>query len=158
MEIRLICGFSGSGKSTYAKLLANENNWIIINDDSIVSMLHGDPKTYDKELKVLYKSLENIIVAFGVSLSKSVIIDRPNLTKQTRKRWISLAKCYDVPVTISINSMTDYTYLDTLVERRMTNGRGHTSDYWKNVINDQMKRFQYPSINEGFNKIYYFSS
>lgn len=100
--LNLLCGMIASGKSTLCHKLA-QNNWLIINDDSIVNALHGNNYTlYNKKLKPLYKLIENTMINGCVLMGVDAVIDRTCLSKEMRSRYITLAKTLDVPIICTV--------------------------------------------------------
>lgn len=152
-RIYVLIGMIASGKSTYCRNAA-KNNQLIMNDDALVNLLHADDYTlYNKELKILYKSLENNIVSFGLCMGKSVVIDRGlNVSIQGRQRWVALARSFDVPCEAIVLPLSNP---ETHAKRRYeSDPRGHTYDYWFNVANKHYEAYRPPSIEEGFDKIH----
>ena len=80
----IMCGLSGSGKSTIATQIANKNpNTIIVSSDAIREELTGnyeDQEHNEEVFKIFYdrirKNLEN---------KKNVIADATNLTMKSRR-------------------------------------------------------------------------
>lgn len=154
MKIQLLIGMIASAKSHYAKNAAKQG-LIIVNDDDIVTSLHGGDYTlYDKKLKVLYKSIENTIVSFALSIGKSVIIDRGvNISLQGRKRWIALAKSFDVLCEAIVFEKQSP---ETHAQRRFNHDpRGLSYQFWLNCAKEHNNKYISPSQEEGFNVIHY---
>jgi len=131
MRLELLVGNIASGKSTYCRQAA-EMGKIIVNDDSIVNSLHaGNYKLYDKDLKPLYKSVENTVVHNALSMGRTVVIDRPNVRRRARQRYIGLAKSLDAEVAII---MFKQDALEIHASRRADgDSRGYNYDYWLDV-------------------------
>ena len=152
-KISVLVGMIASGKSTYCKQAAKHGS-IILNDDAIVKMLHADDYTlYDKKLKLIYKSIENNIISLALCAGRSIIIDRGlNVSKQGRKRWLALAKSFDVECHAIIMPKDTP---EVHAERRFkSDGRGHPHEYWSRVANHHESVYSYPTVEEGFNEIH----
>ncbi len=102
MENKLIilCGISGSGKSTFATNYIKENpNILRINRDSIRLTLVGDLNGYyqRKNLNLIEREVtrleEEMINHLGLS-RWSIIIDNTNLKQSYIKNWITLNTIY----------------------------------------------------------------
>ncbi len=131
MKIELLCGPIASGKSTYCREAGNEGA-IILNDDSIVTAIHGgDYRLYQKSLKPLYKIIENTIVGTALAMGLRVVVDRPNHSMGMRRRFIALGHSFDVPVHLVVFKR-DTPEVHGL-RRFNSDARGHTIDYWINV-------------------------
>ena len=153
-KIYILVGHIASGKSTYCRNAAKVGQ-IIINDDSIVNLLHADNYTlYDKNLKILYKSVENTILSTSLCLGKSIIIDCGlNVSIKGRQRWLALAKSYDVECSaIVLPRSTPEVHA---ARRTQSDARGHDYVYWLDVAKHHNSIYNNPSIVEGFNKVYF---
>lgn len=150
--IEILIGNIASGKSTYCSKRANEGA-VILNDDAIVNGLHCDQyELYDKELKPLYKSVENQIVTSALTLGRDVVVDRGlNLTPSSRRRFIGLGHSLDSEVVAVIFSFEDpQVHAD---RRKRHDLRNHTPEYWLKVATVFHNKYVPPSDDEGFDKI-----
>lgn len=150
--IECLVGTIASGKSTYCKQRANQGA-VIINDDAIVEAVHaGNYKLYSKELKPLYKSVETQIFLSAVALGKDIVIDRGlSLTRNSRLRWIGLAKSFDQIILARIFKF-ELPYIHA--KRRFdSDSRGLPFIYWWNVALQHTSIYEEPSYDEGFERI-----
>lgn len=149
--LTLLIGNIASGKSTYCREKAAEGA-IIVNDDAIVAAVHGGDYTlYSKDLKPLYKTVENTIVSVALAIGKDVIIDRPNLTVPSRRRFIALAQSLDIKVKAVV-----FPFMDPLVhaDRRVKHdSRGYDYSYWFDVAHQKHIQYIAPLHSEGFDFI-----
>jgi len=83
LELIILIGFPGSGKSTFA--LKYYNNYVYINQD------------LDKKIQNLDKKIHN-----AVKDNKSIIIDNTNMDSISRKHYIDMIKDYDYVIKIII--------------------------------------------------------
>ena len=139
MEVYILCGLPGSGKSTWAM----KQKGIIINRDSLRTMIHGKYK-YDADLEPLIKDMAKELLCVALNAGHNVIIDETNLTKAKRKFWTNIinnsAATYCVWFTETYNNL----------ENRMTDSRGISREKWSEVIEVMKKSFEKPDIYEGF--------
>lgn len=153
MKLQILCGMVASGKSTYCRFAARQGI-ISVNDDAIVTMLHADDYTlYSTDLKLLYKSVENHIIATALAMGRSVVVDRGlNLSPEGRRRWIALAHSFDVPCEAIIFKNDG----PECHARRRANAdnRGHSLEYWTRVAEYHNSLYIPPAIEEGFDAIY----
>jgi predicted kinase len=131
MRLELLVGPIASGKSTYCRKAAKDGA-IILNDDSIVTAVHGgDYRLYCESLKPLYKAVENSLLSTALAMGLRVVVDRPNHSVKMRRRFIGLAHSFDVPVTIVMFKRESP---EVHGERRyLSDPRGYDLDYWVNV-------------------------
>lgn len=156
-KLQILIGNIASGKTTYCRTKLLED-FICVNDDAIVSMIHGGVYTgYDKNLKPLYKSIENQIINFGIALGKSVIVDRGvNIKAESRKRLIGIAKSLDVEVeAVVFPFLSDEEHAH---RRYFSDSRGLQYGYWLGVARYNNKNYEPPTIEEGFSNIIHIGS
>jgi predicted kinase len=142
MKLELLVGPIASGKSTYCRKAASEGA-IILNDDSIVTAVHGgDYRLYNESLKPLYKSIENTLVCTALAMGQRLVIDRPNHSIRMRRRYIGLAHSFDATVELV---MFKRELPEVHGERRFnSDSRGHTLDYWVDVARYHDSIYQPP--------------
>lgn len=142
MALELLVGPIASGKSTYCRKAASEGA-IILNDDSIVTAVHGgDYRLYSESLKPLYKSVENTVVCMALSMGHRLVIDRPNHSVKMRRRYIGLSHSFDIPVTLV---MFQRETPEVHGQRRFnSDSRGHTLDYWIDVAKKHDRIYEPP--------------
>lgn len=154
MAVEILIGNIASGKSTYCRKRAKEGA-IVVNDDAIVNGVHCDIYTlYSKELKPLYKAVENCIVISAIMLGRDVVIDRGvNITPHSRRRFIGLSNSLDAKVTAVV-----FKFCDPAIhaERRAKdNLRGYPFEYWLEVAKNFHNKLILPEKHEGFDDIVY---
>ncbi len=152
-KLQILVGMIASGKSSYCRNAA-KHGIICMNDDAIVNMLHGDEYTlYNKDLKPLYKSIENHIVTTTLLMKKTIIVDRGlSISVEGRRRWIALAKSLDIPCEALIFKNEGP---EVHAKRRSeSDARGHGYDYWLKVASKHFENYREPSLLEGFDSIY----
>jgi len=146
-RLEVLVGTIASGKSTYCRGRAAEGA-IIINDDAIVTMVHGDYRKYDKELKPLYRSIELSIMCLALNAGRDVIIDRPNLKKSSRAKYAAPARAMEFDVAFVLFPFVDPS---EHARRRMeSDGRGYDQGYWERVASEQMGLYEPVSESEDY--------
>ena len=83
----MVVGLVGSGKSTYAKQLAEETNAIICSSDAIREELCGDENSQDNNNEV-FKILHSRIKE-NLKNGKNVIYDATNINSKRRRAFLS---------------------------------------------------------------------
>lgn len=145
MNIVIMCGIPGSGKSTYARSLKHK---IILSKDSIREMIHGeykyDPDTEGVVKEMLYSLCSSVYV---LCPSYTIVIDETNINKKKRKEWLDLFSGAAQITCVYCSS------IDGNLDRRMTNSRGMTREKWEGVIESMKNSFEKPYLDEGFDKI-----
>lgn len=152
MKVQVLCGMIASGKSTYCQNVA-KTGAICVNDDAIINMVHSDNYAlYDKNLKILYKSIENQAIVTALALGRTVVIDRGlNCNPSGRKRWIALAKSLDVCCeAVAFKNEGPLVHAN---RRNNSDSRGRDLDYWLRVANIHNAEYVEPSTEEGFDSV-----
>ena len=155
-KIIVIVGFPSSGKSTYAKKLLTKysKNGIILSRDTLGGLIED-----------ILPKLKEILESNNKS---TVIIDNTNITVDTRKPFIKLAQSLQLNIEAHhvINSIEDsqIKVLHRMFERYkniyMTGKPEKNTDASKDpnvfppaVLFSARKKFEVPTIDEGFSKI-----
>lgn len=148
-ELIIFTGNVGCGKSTVAKNIVTKNkDFIVVNDDSISTMVGGGVYTnYDESKKYFYKCIELYCVDLGLGTNRSVIVDMPNMKRSSRKRFIEIGKRYGVRI---ISYDWGSGNLEDL-ERRKKESRDY--DGWETAFNTKKEEYEKPTIEEGFDDI-----
>lgn len=151
-KLQILCGMIAAGKSRYAKRAA-ETGILCLNDDAIVTMLHGgNYGGYNKGLKVLYKAIEHTIIDTGVALNKTILIDRGlNISKEARKRYLAMANSLDIKCEALWFENYGVGWHANL--RYNKDNRGHSLEYWETVAKHHNENWEQPDMSEGFSKI-----
>lgn len=143
MELILICGLSGSGKSTISKELAEKHNAIILSTDAIREEIYGNLECQDNPEKIfgilryrIRKNLEN---------NRNIIVDATNLTVKNRRSIIHYASNYEKTL---ICYVVNKPYEQCLIDN--VNREHPVPEY---VLEKQNKKFCIPTFEEGFDKI-----
>jgi predicted kinase len=139
MELIVMCGLPGSGKSTYAKY-NYENPYVVVCADEYRKVLTGTD---------FYAPAENIVsqmvgVTVEVMLKRlgRVVLDMTCLRIKTRKRWIEMADRCDVPVSC--------TWMDATLEHCLKTNRNRDRQVPEDIIIGMHDRFEPPTEDEGF--------
>lgn len=148
MKIYIMCGLPGSGKSTKAKELVNDNT-IIVNKDSIRQMLFGS-YDYKPKFENLVKDTVEEIIMLCVDYNTSFIIDETNIKKEKRKQLVFLINQL---VDINTTNITDIVFIycsenKNNLEYRMKEPKTQSRKIWEKVITSMKKDFEKPTIKE----------
>jgi predicted kinase len=150
--IEVLVGPIASGKSTWASKRAKEG-WIVINDDAIVTALHGgDYLLYDEKFKLLYKAVEDNILHTAIAMGRNVVIDRGlDLSKNSRRRWVAIAKATETKLAARVFQMFSPEIHAT--RRVQSDPRGSNYAVWLEVAQRHAEKMIPPSYQEGFDEI-----
>lgn len=139
----IMIGYSGSGKSTWAKnFVKDKSRTVIVSPDAFRSMLHGD---YEYRIE-----LDEIIthscyfIATQLLAEYDVIIDCGNLTTSLDRRglWKLLPAKKRIAIVMPMKK-----YPQWYVSRRMKKPHWERVD-WLSVVKAEMKVYQPPTFDE----------
>lgn len=139
----MMIGISGSGKSTYAQKVADEYVAKIVSSDAIRKEIFGDENVQDHN-DIIFQTY-NSDIATCLRSGYDVIADATNLTYKSRKATFNAIKDIDCRVVALIQCTPLKDCLDMNSERERT--------VPNNVIIKQIKCFQIPFFEEGFDEI-----
>lgn len=148
----ILVGHVGSGKSVLSKVLKIKHSARVLStDDYINSKAFASGETYnegfDKYIKAAEKSF-NADVKDSITDKANVIIDRTNLTVKSRKKIIDKYKAAGYSIMAVVVRASKARRDEVNIQRALT-GR----DIDDTIRNDMEKRYQEPSLEEGFDKI-----
>jgi tRNA uridine 5-carbamoylmethylation protein Kti12 len=96
MELIMLAGIPTSGKSSYTKTLLSQPYWenavVLSTDDYIQRVAEKRGKTYDEVFKATIGEATDFMweqLKFAIHEGRDIIVDRTNLTKKTRKQFLS---------------------------------------------------------------------
>ena len=104
-------GLPASGKSTAAKEILKQGNWLRVNRDLIREMYHNNVWSGKKEDMTV--GLEKTAASLALAKGYSVVVDDTNLTKSNKDMWKNVAKIMEASFQTK-NIDTDY---KTCIER-----------------------------------------
>ncbi len=151
-RVYILVGVPCSGKSTWIKDNINEKDFFIASSDRIlesisdtenISYEEAFKKYYDFANKLFWQSLEN-----AIKYDFSIVIDRTNLSKKTRKRLLNLIPKNYKKICVFFDVPEDI--INQRLEKRNAEGHKIIS---QNVIKNMKKYFTKPDLNEGFDEI-----
>lgn len=153
MKAYILCGLVGSGKSTWAreKAMQDDMTAVIINRDSIRTMVKGQ-YIYDSKIEPTIRDMARACVKEAFKRQHDIIIDETNITKVKRLEWIMLLRELESKWR-SIDLILVYFNEHTRnLDLRMREPRGQSAQEWQGVIEQMKKDFEEPNIDEGFDK------
>lgn len=149
MELNILVGNVGSGKSTIARKLAHLGN-AVVNMDSIQESISGGIYgAYDPEKKKIYQKIEDTTIEETLKSGMSVCIDRTNMDKKRRSRFIEIGKKY----TNNIKCFDFGCGTDEMLKRRLKDTRGVPEKTWYKVFESMRESYEKPDTSEGFSEI-----
>jgi predicted kinase len=137
VKLGIMCGMPLSGKSSYGKILQSQG-WVRVSLDDIRLALHG--QNYKAEAEPLVWESAELMVRALLKSGHKVIVDTTNRTRERRKRWIRVAKEFELTLEI-FHVDTDF---ETCKERNKALKR-----LAPNVLKQIYKEFQKPTSEEG---------
>lgn len=146
--LRLMCGVSGSGKSTHAKVLKTKYGSTIIEPDAFRLQMTGNA-WYEPAEPLVWATIKTVISVLLKS-DQDVILDATNLTKYSRSDWINLSRKFNA----SIIAYAHITPRAKCIEQN--SWREHSVS--NEVLKNQMDKYIIPSIRDGFDTVLIYST
>ena len=150
-ELIIMCGNIGSGKSTLAAKYANRG-YVIVNLDSLRTSMQGGHYYIDNQKTGLYNAIECCIIKNAIDRNMSIVIDKTNMTRNSRLKYIHMIKessnlyniiCYDF-------GPGNHSSLS----RRIRNSNQTPPEVWEKVHQMMTRSYQAPASDEGFEMKY----
>lgn len=139
----MMCGISGSGKSTVTSKFAQMIGCEVISTDEKRAEWYGneEDQTHNKEL---FMRIENMVTDL-LNKNENVILDATNISTKSRRRFIMTAKrCKSNVVAVVV-----HTPIEIAKARNFQRDR-KVPEY---VIDRQYNNFQMPTKEEGFDMV-----
>ncbi len=143
MNLTLLIGVAGSGKSRYGKDFCLKNDYYYISTDQIRYTLTGDEADQSQNHHVFKLAFSE--VDYLLSQNQRVLFDATNYSKKNRKQLIEIGRAANAYISAKVFR----TPLAICLERNKNRSRVVPTD----VIFRQHSNFQYPEFNEGFDSI-----
>lgn len=138
----VLCGISGSGKSTFAKLL-EEQGWTITCPDRIRAFFYGDESIQGDGNRVFQYAFDNM-VDYGKQ-KYDVVFDATNTTRKARKKVIEKARPH-------FDFIICYYFYPSLV-KSLNNMQKRERQVPREILAKQMAQWETPTIEEGFDYV-----
>jgi len=143
-------GNIGSGKSTIARKLAIRDNNVVFNMDAFQEMVAGgEYGCYDPAKKDIYWEAENATIRKALECELSICIDRTNMDRKRRQRFIQIGNEYGAKIVAYNFGCGSPMNLDN----RMKSPRGVPKSVWETVLLQMQKSYEPPLLEEGFSEI-----
>lgn len=149
--VHLMIGNIGTGKSTVAKKLLWDYPAVYVCMDEIQAMLAGGKyNLYNPDWKPVYYTAETGMIHSALQNGQSVVIDRTNIDRESRERFLEAIHDYDVEV--HAWDMGPGTHLNLTYRTR--DPRGVDPADWESVFEAMRADYEEPVKEEGFDHIH----
>ena len=145
----MLIGNVGCGKSFLASKLAQLGN-AVVSMDALYPMFNGGHSAdYDSAKKPIYHATEDAAIESALASGLSVVIDRTNINRKTRQRFMDLGHKYAAQV-VAYN-WGPGTEAD--LQRRCRETRNSSLKTWAKVFKSMQEAYEAPTPEEGFAEI-----
>jgi len=143
-SLTVLIGVPNSGKSTW--LIDNAGDSVIISSDQVIEDTVDGVDYNDKFRKADFKQIDDILdkqFRKAVKERRNIVIDRTNMSKKSRRRWVNNARFYNKEAVLFV------TPEETIMSR---NSDRIGKIIPCSVISNMMKAFSYP-LHDEFNSV-----
>jgi len=141
MNVYLMIGLPGSGKSSWAAKKALEPNTYIVNRDSLYKMLGGRYDCYSKELSSIVAAGINSMVTALLMRECNVILDETHTTRSRRLRSLEVLREYRDLTQVRV-VYVHCTETERNLDYRLKEDRGLSASRWGDVIRGMKEGFE----------------
>lgn len=148
LDIVLVCGLQGSGKTHFAKHYFKQTNRKRINRGELRKALYtmtqfGDewsPNYFNEIDETLVKHTERKIIEHFLQNRRKILIDNTSVTKESRKNYIQLAK--------QMKKSLGVIYLNIPLEKCLERNKLNEDHVPEQIIANLFAKIQLPSADE----------
>lgn len=145
VELFVMCGLQGSGKSTIAKKIKDKHdNWEIVSSDEIRKEFNNEINN-DKVFKIYYERARQFLIA-----GKNVILDATNISMKSRRQIFEQFKGINCKKTCYIVNTPIEICIERVIKRNNTNEQAEVPVA---VLHKYQKSFEIPFFEEGWDDI-----
>jgi predicted kinase len=144
----VMCGAPGSGKSTYAKKLAQIENAVIISGDDIRAELYGSAEVQGNWTEIWDRIEELVSESCGVP----VILDGTHYRKDYREEAIALLRSYGFE---KVEVVVMDASLATCLARNFQRAERNVPDYIVKEMHEKLQQSLKKILNEDFDRVNY---
>ncbi|MCK5607170.1 AAA family ATPase [Candidatus Pacearchaeota archaeon] len=149
-KLHIFIGNIGSGKGVLASRFAKDGA-VVVNMDSIQQMVGGgEYGLYDNNKKEVYHNIESTAIQTSLRTGNDVVVDRTNMDKKRRARYIEYGKRFGCKV-IAYDWGPGY---PECLERRLDAPNGIPATTWEIVFHTMSQNYEKASLDEGFDTIF----
>ena len=156
-NIYILIGPPAAGKSTWVEKEFQGECTIISTDDIIQAVADDEGKTYNevfpKYMKVAERMMWHEFDKVVEGHCYPIIIDRTNMSIKSRSKFFDRLKQFHKGHGYKIHAVVFVKPNDEEHERRLNSRPGKTIP--KHVVENMLKSFQEPTLEEGFDSIIY---
>lgn len=143
-KLYVMCGLSGSGKSTIAKQIVNDNpDTVVISTDMIREQLTGEVGDQSQNDEVF--ELFHTLIRKRLENKYNVIADATNITMKSRRAILNKVNGLDIEKICYI--------MPKPFEWCQQDNKNRPHPVPDEVLEKQIRRFEIPFIEEGWSKI-----
>lgn len=139
----VLAGISGSGKSTFAEILIENDNFGYVCPDLIRKELYGNESIQGNGNEVFKCAFENLSY-YGVN-DFDCVFDATNTTKKARRKVIEQGRKH-------FNFILCYYFYPSLI-KSMNNQKKRERQVPREVLVKQINQWETPTIDEGFDYV-----
>lgn len=139
----VLCGISGSGKSTFAEMLTEHGSFGYACPDLIRKKLYGDASIQGNGKEVFKQAFESLSY-YGAN-DFDCVFDATNTTKKARKKVLEIARPH-------FDFIICY-YFYPLLHKSLNNMAKRERQVPREILARQINQWETPTVDEGFDYV-----
>jgi predicted kinase len=143
MKVIVTYGLPASGKSTFAKELLKQGNWVRVNKDDLRLLLHGGK--WSRENEKVVEASRDMLIATALAAGKNVVVDDTNLHPKHIARIKELVKGQ---ATVEVKDFTDVS-VEECIRRDSKRSNYVGEKVIRNMYNQFLRRIETPEYING---------
>lgn len=155
-KLIILVGLPALGKSTFRKTFLRKNSSFVVisSDDYIESKAKEQKKRYSdvfqQEINNANNHVKNLFLS-SLENKENIILDRTNLTRNSRKYWIQQATKHNYEIKAIVFELPENPTQVGIWADRLTSRKGKKIPAM--VMQNMIASYETPELNEGFHQI-----
>ena len=153
LDIVLVCGLQGSGKTHFARSFFQSNGRKRINRGELRKYLYEmthfgnswKEEYFNETDEMLVKHVERRILEHFLHNDRKVLVDNTSVTYESRKNYVALAN--------KMNKSIGVIFINTSAEKCLERNRNKDDRVAENVVTNLYAKIKLPDREEGFKEV-----
>lgn len=152
LDVYMLCGLPGSGKTTWVQKHLESHKGIVINQDGLRTMMYAGKYVYDQQMQPYINDVVFYAAVRALQLGNNLIVDATSAVRTKRANWIKKLRAES---NIDFLCTCIYCYENKRnLELRLREPRGLDTKVWHEAIEKIRGAFEEPAVEDGFDFLF----